>query len=122
MYLKLWIPEISALVGTGAMTGALVGLLLVYNGQTIFDWYSVTLNTIVSTLSVAMKALLLFAAAECIGQWKWIMLHRSTRTLIDFERVDQASRGPLGCFNLLWRKETPYVPFSLLSDNSYGCI
>ncbi|KFA70947.1 hypothetical protein S40288_10239 [Stachybotrys chartarum IBT 40288] len=109
MYLKLWIPEISALLGTGAMTGALVSLLLVYNGQPIFDWYSVTLNTIVSTLSVTMKALLLFAAAECIGQWKWIMLHQSPRTLIDFERVDQASRGPLGCFNLLWRKETPWL-------------
>lgn len=57
-------------------------------------------------MSVVMKALVLFPAAECAGQRKWILLHRSKRTLIDFERIDQASRGPFVCFNLIWRRDT----------------
>jgi hypothetical protein len=104
--LKPWGFEIAALVGTMAITSVMVGLLANYDGRPVFTWYNITLNTRISTLSVAMKALILFPAAECIGQWKWILLYRSRRTLIDFELIDQASRGPLGCFNLVWRKDT----------------
>lgn len=85
----------------------MVGLLAKFDSQPVFEWNSVTLNAVISTLSAVMKASLLFSAAECIGQWKWILLSRSKRSLIDFERVDLASRGPLGCFNLLWRRQTP---------------
>lgn len=85
----------------------MVGLLARFDGNPVVEWYSITLNAIISTLSAVMKALLLFSAAECIGQWKWILLRRSKRSLIDFERVDLASRGPLGCFDLVWRRQTP---------------
>lgn len=57
-------------------------------------------------MSVVMKALVLFPAAKYTGQRKWILLHRSKRILIDFERIDQPSRGPLDCFNLIWRRDT----------------
>lgn len=107
--LKAWSLEIWSLAGTLAMMGALIGLLVAFDRRPIFSWNDITLNTVVSTLSVAMKALLLFTAAECIGQWKWNLLHHSKRNLIDFERIDQASRGPLGCFNLIWRKDTPWL-------------
>lgn len=90
------------------MTGVLIGLLVTYDRQPVVYWHSLTMNTVISILSVAMKALLIFAAAECIGQWKWILLQHKKRTLIDFERIDRASRGPLGCFNLTWRPHTPY--------------
>lgn len=106
MGLESWVFEIAALTGTLAITGAMVGLLVAFDGRPVFDWYNITLNTVISTLSVAMKAMILFPTAECIGQWKWILLHRSKRTLLDFERIDQASRGPLGCFNLIWRRDT----------------
>lgn len=80
-------------------------LLAVFDGRSIFDWKSVTLNAVISVLSVSMKASLTFAVAELIGQWKWILFSRSARPLMDFERIDMASRGPLGCISVLTRME-----------------
>lgn len=85
----------------------MIGLLARFNNQSVFEWYNITLNTIISTLSVLMKALVVFATAECIDQWKWISLRRNKTNLLDFERIDLASRGPLGCLDLTWRRETP---------------
>lgn len=106
-FFQSWGLEVSALAGTLGIGGAMIGLLARFNSQLVFEWNGITLNTIISILSVVMKALLLFSAAECIGQWKWILLHRTGTNLIDFERIDQASRGPLGCFNLTWRRGMP---------------
>ena len=106
MFLKSWGIEILALAGTLGIGCALIGLLARFDDESVFEWNNITLNAIISTLSVMMKTLLLFPVAECIGQWKWILLHRSERSLIDFERIDLASRGPLGCLNLIWRRDT----------------
>lgn len=105
--LRQWAPEIWALIGVLAIFAALCAMLAAFDGRAIFEWKSITLNTIASTLSVVMKALLLFATSECIGQWKWILFCGGQRTLLDFERIDLASRGPLGSFYLAWRKNTP---------------
>jgi hypothetical protein len=107
MYVRLWSHELLALLGAFASFIGLVILLASFNGRPIFHSNGITLNTIISTLSVAMKALILFATAECIGQWKWIIFYRKERELMDFERIDLASRGPLGSFWLAWRKNTP---------------
>lgn len=104
---KLWTGELLALLGAlGAFIGLAV-LLATFDGREIFEWKSITLNTIISTLSVAMKAFILFATAECIGQWKWIVFYGQERQLMDFERIDLASRGPLGSFYLAWRRDIP---------------
>lgn len=105
--LKLWTQELLALFGAVASFIGLVVLLATFHGRPIFDGNGVTLNTIISTLSVVMKALVLFATAECIGQWKWIIFCLRERELMDFERIDLASRGPLGSLCLAWRKDTP---------------
>lgn len=83
--------------------GGTVALLSVFDDRPIFDWYGVTLNTLVSILSATMKAALIYAISECISQWKWILFAREERPLIDFERMDSASRGPLGALNVLWK-------------------
>ncbi|RJE21872.1 hypothetical protein PHISCL_05790 [Aspergillus sclerotialis] len=79
----------------------MVTLLGVYDGHPIFNWHGVTLNALVSVLSVSMKAALSYATAECIGQWKWNLFSRGNRPLIDFERIDLASRGPLGSIRVI---------------------
>lgn len=107
MHASPWAWEIAALVGVFASFAGLVTLLAVFDGRAIFDWKSVTLNTIVSTVSLALRALLLYAIAECVGQWKWIMFDRSERSLMDFERIDLASRGPLGSLYLSWQRNVP---------------
>lgn len=79
----------------------IVVLLGVFDGHPIFNWHGVTLNAIVSVLSVTMKAALAYTVSECIGQWKWNLFSRENRPLIDFERIDQASRGPLGSIRVI---------------------
>lgn len=96
-----WMPELWALGGSGLAFGGMVALLRVFDDRPIFDWYGVTLNTLVSILSAAVKAALIYAVSECISQWKWILFSREERQLVDFERMDSASRGPLGGVNVL---------------------
>lgn len=91
---------------------AMISLLASFDDRPIFDWHGLTLNTLISILSVSMKAFLIFAVTQCIGQWKWILFsHHNTRArpLLDFENIDLASRGPLGSVSVLWTVRGSYV-------------
>ena len=46
---------------------------------------------------------MLLAATESIGQAKWLLFRKQSRTLVDFNTIDEASRGPWGAFQLLYR-------------------
>ena len=46
---------------------------------------------------------MLLAATESIGQAKWLLFRKQTRELADFKTIDEASRGPWGAFQLLYR-------------------
>ncbi|KAG9254596.1 uncharacterized protein F5Z01DRAFT_81268 [Emericellopsis atlantica] len=109
MFASPWVWEVSSLAGVIATFAGLVTLLAMFDGRPIFDWKSITLNTIVSTLSLILRAFLLYPIAECVGQWKWILFSRSKRSLKDFERIDSASRGPLGCLCLSWQRNVPWI-------------
>ncbi|KAJ5435916.1 hypothetical protein N7445_006801 [Penicillium cf. griseofulvum] len=98
-----WKLELWALVGSVLSFTIMVIVLAIFDGRPIFEWKSVTLNAIISVLSVAMKASLTFAVAELIGQWKWILFSRDERPLMDFERIDMATRGPWGSLRVLSR-------------------
>lgn len=97
-----WIPDTAALIASTLLVVALATILAVNDGKPIFSWYKVTLNTIVSLLSTASKASLLLAVEDLISQWKWILFN-TPRPLIDFERIDLASRGPFGSLVLMFR-------------------
>ncbi|KAL1635493.1 hypothetical protein SLS58_010189 [Diplodia intermedia] len=100
--LSLWLPETLAIIFSATSLAALAVLLAVTDGKAIFNWHNVTLNTIVSILSTASKASVLLALSESISQWKWILFGDKMRPLMDFERIDWASRGPLGSLKVLW--------------------
>lgn len=102
-----WGLEFSALLGSIASFAAMIVLLATFNGKAVFTWKGVTLNAIVSILSLAMKASLAYALAECLAQWKWILFAREARPLIDFDRIDAATRGPLGGLRVLTRTKGP---------------
>jgi hypothetical protein len=106
---KQWQLELWALFGCFATLAGMAVLLATFNGRSIFEWHGVSLNTLISVLAVVMKGFLVFAMSECIGQWKWIVFAREKRKLMEFERIDLASRGPSGAASLVWRKETPYI-------------
>ncbi|CAG8232295.1 unnamed protein product [Penicillium nalgiovense] len=98
-----WKFELWALVGSVLSFTIMAIVLAIFDGRPIFEWKSVTLNAIISVLSVAMKAGLTFAVAELIGQWKWILFSRGERPLMDFERIDMATRGPWGSLRVFSR-------------------
>ncbi|KAH0432167.1 hypothetical protein CcaCcLH18_06665 [Colletotrichum camelliae] len=81
----------------------MVTLLGRFNNSPIFSEMGVTLNTIISVLSVTVKAAVAFILSECIAQWKWILYAREERLMIDFDRLDGAARGPLGSLRVLLR-------------------
>ncbi|UPL00378.1 hypothetical protein LCI18_011312 [Fusarium solani-melongenae] len=80
----------------------MVVLLSKFDGKAPFNWNSITLNAVVSILSLAIKTSLVFVIAECIAQWKWILFARGPRLLVDFDRIDSATRGPLGSIKVLF--------------------
>ncbi|KAJ3496610.1 hypothetical protein NLG97_g2532 [Lecanicillium saksenae] len=96
-----WKPELWALGGSCLSLAGMVVLLAVFNNKPVFDVYGVTLNAAVSVLSAAFKSALIYTISECVSQWKWILFSRDELPLIDFERLDSASRGPLGGINVL---------------------
>jgi hypothetical protein len=99
--LGLWLPEILAVIFSAASLAAMAVLLAVTDGKAIFNWHNITLNTIVSILSMAIEVSVLRALSESISQWKWILFDGKMRPLIDFERIDRASRGSLGSLKVL---------------------
>jgi len=91
-----------SILASVALLAALISLLVAFDGRPIFDYGAVTLNTLVAILSTANKATILYAVSHGMGQWKWIAFSgRQRRRLLDFERIESASRGPLGSLSLL---------------------
>ena len=99
----VWLPETAGILTSVLLLYILSYLLNVFDGRPVFEWKSITLNTVVSVLSTASKAALLYAMSQLISQWKWILFTRTSRPLLDFERIDAASRGPVGSLMLIWR-------------------
>ncbi|KAI0440957.1 hypothetical protein F4803DRAFT_525272 [Xylaria telfairii] len=104
--LIVWIAEIASIAASIFFLLALVAVLATFDGEPIFDLYGVTLNAVVSILSTTSKAALLYVIGELISQWKWIIFTREERLLADFDRIDSASRGPLGSLKILWVRRT----------------
>lgn len=104
-----WLPEISGIVASTLLLIALSAILAVYDNKAVFEWKGVTLNAVVSVISTASKASLLYSISQLISQWKWIIFTRTKRPLMDFERVDSASRGPMGSLELMWKCNSMYV-------------
>lgn len=81
---------------------AIILLLALFDGQRQPDWkYNITLNTIVSALATIGLFALMVPVTAGLGQLKWNRFRAAAHQLGDFDFIDQASRGPLGCLNLL---------------------
>jgi hypothetical protein len=100
------ILEILCLVLATASLLCIVALLRHQNNKQIPDWslgrWGVTLNTVISIISVVFRASLLEPVAASISQFCWTRYTQS-RPLDDVCYYDAASRGPLGSLKLLFR-------------------
>ena len=126
-YYDWWFWEIAgALLSLGSTVAMIVMLAVCNNKPLPVLQHGITLNAMLSVLSTIAKVSLLFypfirsiiiadkntnvektsmllAATESIGQAKWLLFRKQSRNLADFKTIDEASRGPWGAFQLLYR-------------------
>jgi Protein of unknown function (DUF3176) len=93
----------------------MVLLLGVYNNRRLPTYWpiGITLNAEIAILSAIFKYTLAVPIDEAMGQLKWIWFRgESPRQLIDFERFDEAARGPWGSLCLVWHSKARFVAFT----------
>jgi hypothetical protein len=104
--LQDWQWEFGAFIFSMGCFAAVVGVLASYNTRSLASWnfvFGITLNTLVAILSTLSRTALLVPVASCISQLKWIHLVTAPRSLRDVQVFDDASRGPWGSLELIWR-------------------
>lgn len=91
----------------GSMAGMVAMLVRIQDTATdqwTFFWSP---NTFISVFATITKTTLLLPLAECLSQLKWVYFSQKNHSLYDFERFDEASRGPWGAlkfvFLVRWR-------------------
>lgn len=102
--LLLWKYELlSMVVSLGALL-AIVAVLFAFDGKPITHWRAIAQpNTVVSALSTFDKSSMLMVVGQGLGQLKWQHFEQRPRRLMDFEIFDNASRGPWGALEFLYR-------------------
>jgi hypothetical protein len=105
-----WVIEVAALVLSIGMLSALLAVLFVFNNRPLSDWpvTFITLNAVISIVAVFSKSALLLPLTNGLSQVKWLWYRDNTlgegrsRKLINFQRFDDASRGPWGALQMLF--------------------
>ena len=106
-----WLLEISAAVFSVVCLLCNVAVLRALDGRKYKSWHvagvDITPNTLISITSTLSKSGFLLPVAEGLSQLKWTHSQREPHSLLDIQRFDEASRGPLGSLKLLldmrWR-------------------
>ncbi|KAI0196220.1 hypothetical protein EV127DRAFT_331245 [Xylaria flabelliformis] len=106
-----WILEYISLVLSWITIIALVALVAKIDGICLSSWTApVSPNTVISILAAIARAPLGFTISSCIGQLKWNWFRKRADSLITFDRLDDASRGPWGSLWLIiWVKASHWV-------------
>lgn len=101
-----WLWEFTAAGFSLACVVVVIVLLCKYENKALASWkflYDINLNTLVALLSTLSRTALIIPVASCISQLKWIHLIHSPRPLRELQTFDDASRGPWGSLELIWR-------------------
>lgn len=104
--LRDWEWEIGACIFSLGCFAAVVGVLASYDAKSLESWnfvFGITLNTLIAILSTLSRSSLLVPVTSCISQLKWIHLTAAPRPLREVQVFDDASRGPWGSLELIWK-------------------
>ncbi|KAI0975235.1 hypothetical protein F4678DRAFT_469863 [Xylaria arbuscula] len=106
-----WMWEYLALVLSSISLTAMIAVLASIHETHLSHWKApVSPNTLVSILAAVTRAPLGFAISSCIAQAKWNWFRKRPDSLLAFDRIDDASRGPWGSFWLVvWVKASHWV-------------
>jgi hypothetical protein len=101
-FVDWWLMEILSWCFSAVCMVIIAIVLCKYDGKQVPDWrLGFSISAFVSILSGFAKSALLLPTAEALGQLKWDWFRRSEKRVMDFERLDSASRGAWGSFVLL---------------------
>jgi hypothetical protein len=101
---KWWPWEVGCWLCSLVFLWAIVAVLAGFDGKTTPQWkFGITVNTLVSVFGTINVLLLTIIVSAGIGQVKWIWFRRQSRSLVDFDIIDEASKGPTGSLTLLLR-------------------
>jgi hypothetical protein len=111
--IEWWRVESLSLFISAVFTIALAWVLWFYNGkEQPQPRYGVTLNGLVAIFSIIIKATLLFPITNALAQLKFNWFRNKPTTLLDFEVLDAASRGPWGSVEFLAHTKQMYFILS----------
>lgn len=111
-----WALEYAAMTLAITTLSGIAIVLGVYGERVSSNWtYSITINTVLSTLASIMKGTMMLSVGSCLGQLKWTWYHPRKWTLHTFQIFDSASRGPMGSLWLLYTLQFWHLA-------SIGCI
>ncbi|KAH6613877.1 hypothetical protein C7974DRAFT_403967 [Boeremia exigua] len=102
---KLWLLELSASILSLVFFAAICVVLKVYENlivETTVMMKRPHIYPILAILGAMMRATMLLPVATAIGQLKWSWFRSRSRTLVDMERFDEATRGIYGSAKLLF--------------------
>lgn len=69
--------------------------------------FNVTINSVISLLSTAVKSTLLIPVVASLSQLKWLWFQAGNK-LSDFQQFDSAAKGPLGALALIFSMRGRY--------------
>ena len=103
-----WLWELACWLISALAICAMALLLVVHSNRRLpVRWpLGITLNEEISILAAIFKYALAVPVDEALGQLKWTWFRGdSPRRLIEFERFDNAARGPWGSLTMLWHSK-----------------
>lgn len=102
--IEWWLLELISWVFSAVCMTTIIAVLWYFDGRQLPQLkLGITLNGFISVFSNLARASLILPTAEALGQLKWNWFRKESKTMMDFEILDSASRGPWGAFLLLLR-------------------
>ncbi|KAF3006873.1 hypothetical protein E8E13_010919 [Curvularia kusanoi] len=101
-----WQWEFGACAFSVGCLATIVGVLAAYQHRSLASWtfvLGISVNTLIAILSTFSRTALMVPVASCISQLKWIHLVGGSRSLQEMQVFEDASRGPWGSLELIWR-------------------
>lgn len=101
-----WQWEFGACAFSVGCLATIVGVLAAYQNKSLSHWtfvLGISINTLIAILSTFSRTALMVPVASCISQLKWIHLVGGSRSLQEVQVFEDASRGPWGSLELIWK-------------------
>ncbi|KAG9494984.1 hypothetical protein J7337_013213 [Fusarium musae] len=113
-----WGLELLTSFTTLVLFAGMVAIFCSMRDKPYSEWpLSISISTTIAILSTGCTAAMMHNISAFIGQLKWLYFKRSSQTVYNVERFDEASRGPLGAILLIFK-----VPWNLATLGAFITI